>query len=300
MDSYSVGIPVRNEANTLVDCVESVLAQTIPPQEILICVNGSKDGSLEIAYGLARNNNVVSVLESNPGKPHAWNKIVDEAKTDNILMIDGDVKINDVGAQNLLKKLEQNPNLTITGGRPAYLKPDKTTIFSFFCNETYKRPLDIFGLMGRMYMMRKEATLDVGEIAGIKLMPPDIMHEDTLLGLISHEQGKFDMADNAYALANPIVSFKDWKKETVRRWNGYKQLREQYPQLSSGYKSTFKIYQNWAKRLIEIDGIHRKCGMTGLLITRTLIGAYMGFKRSDYNNLWDETKSTKVAFNNQG
>ncbi len=54
MDGISVVIPVWNRAEQLAVAVRSALAQSTPPREVLVCDDGSTDGTEEFARRLAR------------------------------------------------------------------------------------------------------------------------------------------------------------------------------------------------------------------------------------------------------
>ena len=46
--TVSVIIPVRNEAKRIRQCIEGILKQTVPVQEIIVIDSGSTDGTLEV------------------------------------------------------------------------------------------------------------------------------------------------------------------------------------------------------------------------------------------------------------
>ena len=46
--TVSVIIPVRNEAKRIRQCIEGILKQTVPVQEIIVIDSGSTDGTLDI------------------------------------------------------------------------------------------------------------------------------------------------------------------------------------------------------------------------------------------------------------
>lgn len=60
----SVVIPVRNEAAKIRGCIEGILGQTVPVEEIVVLDSGSTDGTLEILLGYSR----VRVLPIAPEK----------------------------------------------------------------------------------------------------------------------------------------------------------------------------------------------------------------------------------------
>jgi glycosyltransferase involved in cell wall biosynthesis len=58
--SVSVIIPVRNDERYLAEAIESVLAQTWPPTEILVADDGLTDGSRAVAERFGSTVRVVS------------------------------------------------------------------------------------------------------------------------------------------------------------------------------------------------------------------------------------------------
>lgn len=84
----SVVIPTYNSAETIRETIESVLNQTIPPCEILIMDDGSRDGTAEIASEWEP---IVRVFrQENRGAASARNALCRLAKGDVIAFLDSD------------------------------------------------------------------------------------------------------------------------------------------------------------------------------------------------------------------
>jgi glycosyltransferase involved in cell wall biosynthesis len=65
--AYSVVIPAYNAAATIRQAIESILAQTIPAQAIIVVDDGSSDGTAAIARGLPGPITIVSQDNRGPG-----------------------------------------------------------------------------------------------------------------------------------------------------------------------------------------------------------------------------------------
>jgi len=65
--AYSVVIPAYNGAGTIGPAIESILAQTIPAQEIIVVDDGSNDGTAAIAGGLPGPITILSQSNRGPG-----------------------------------------------------------------------------------------------------------------------------------------------------------------------------------------------------------------------------------------
>ena len=176
---YSVGIPVRNEEKSLPYTLDSILNQTIPPKEILVCVNGSRDNTRNIVERYSSTNNLVKLLTSPPGKPSAWNRIVSETKNNYNLFCDGDVIISREAAEKLLETLDQDKELLIAGGSLVYLDTNKTFFKKYFLETPGKKiiPKDIWGAL---YMIRLKEMKQKSRENSIELMPEEIINEDQL------------------------------------------------------------------------------------------------------------------------
>lgn len=300
--TYSVGIPVRNEENTLESCLESLISQTLAPSEILICVNGSTDNTYNIAKGLSRRYDLVKVLESEPGKPNAWNKIVSSSQYDRIMFIDGDVLVDNNSAKYLNQKLDEEPELEIVSGTFQYREPDKHTFFSKFFIEKYNRPIEINFLTGQNYIMNRKKLLEHAKELDIELMEPSIINEDYLLELITKtNKNRFVNENKSFVTIHPSLSLSDWLKVQKRIIEGSIQIQMKYPQLRDKISNTDlggDRMKNYLDRLNQITSIRKKLGMISLFGLRNIMKMYYSLNKNSlsFNNQWDENKSSKKSF----
>ena len=87
----SIIIPVYNAANTLRNCFDSIVRQTINDKEIIFIDDGSSDTSWEIMNGYAANfSNVVLLKQEHQGAGEARNLGIREAKGKYIVFLDAD------------------------------------------------------------------------------------------------------------------------------------------------------------------------------------------------------------------
>jgi glycosyltransferase involved in cell wall biosynthesis len=85
----SVVIPLYNKKNTIKRALDSVQAQTVKPEEIIVVNDGSSDGSEKIVYGY--NHNLIRLInQKNEGVSAARNRGIAEAKGDWIAFLDAD------------------------------------------------------------------------------------------------------------------------------------------------------------------------------------------------------------------
>ena len=107
--TISVVIPVYDQADTLSETIRSVIDQTRKADEIIVVIDGSKDGSLAIA----KSYDVKVIEQVNKGLASARNTGLMNATSDWILFLDSD----DILKPNCLERMEQmineNPDVDI-------------------------------------------------------------------------------------------------------------------------------------------------------------------------------------------
>jgi len=112
--SVSIIIPVYNVEKYLTECLDSVLNQTIPFDEIIIVNDGSTDSSEEIclSYKL-KNPELVLIKQKNAGLSVARNTGLEIAKGDYIVFLDSDDLISSKMCETIKLVLEKNGFLDV-------------------------------------------------------------------------------------------------------------------------------------------------------------------------------------------
>ena len=91
----SLVIPIYNTKAYLKDCVDSVLAQTLPDLQIILVDDGSTDGSLTIAQAYAKQDKRIEVYrQTHAGQSAARNLGLTYAKGEYIAFVDADDTID--------------------------------------------------------------------------------------------------------------------------------------------------------------------------------------------------------------
>ncbi|HSX44112.1 MAG TPA: glycosyltransferase family 2 protein [Candidatus Saccharimonadales bacterium] len=117
--TLSIVIPVYNEENHLRACLDSIAAQTVKPDEVIVVDNNSRDKSIEIAKSYS----FVTILnESRQGIVYARTKGFDHVTNDIIARIDGDSILphNWVSRIQHFYGHDKHQNYGITGGAYFY------------------------------------------------------------------------------------------------------------------------------------------------------------------------------------
>ncbi len=119
-ERVSVIMPTYNRANTIARAIDSLLAQTRPPDEIIVVDDGSTDNTQEV---LARYANQVTVIVSprNEGQPAARNRALDIVTGDFIAFLDSDDTLPTDSIERRLTALRQNSNYDVVYGDALFI-----------------------------------------------------------------------------------------------------------------------------------------------------------------------------------
>ena len=173
-DGICITVMAHNEAGRIRRCLASLpwgRADVI----IHVVVNGSSDGTAEIARAVADDTNNIVVHEfSEGGKARSWNRFLFDtldAFHKYHIFVDGDAEIIPGSIDALVACLEAHPHANAASGLP--------------CNGRraphYRQEMEkTHGLFGDLYALRG-AFLTVMKEKGIRL-PDDLIGDDSLVG----------------------------------------------------------------------------------------------------------------------
>jgi glycosyltransferase involved in cell wall biosynthesis len=114
----SVIVPIYNAAPYLQETLDSILASTYRPIEVVMVDDGSKDNSLSIAKSYCEQYAECKVIEqTNRGVSAARNSAIRATKGTYILPVDADDKIADTFIQKAVDIIEENNNVRVVGCR---------------------------------------------------------------------------------------------------------------------------------------------------------------------------------------
>ncbi|MGI8983239.1 MAG: glycosyltransferase family 2 protein [Acidimicrobiales bacterium] len=143
----TVGIPTYNREQGLVRAVESVLAQTHVPIDLVICDNASTDGTAQLCAELAaRHPNIRYVRQDcNVGATGNFNRVFSEARGPYFMWL-GDDDWIDVGyVAACLAALEADPSRALVAGTPVYHRADEVVRHGVVMNLDASRPAERVG-----------------------------------------------------------------------------------------------------------------------------------------------------------
>ena len=142
----SVIIPVYNAQQYLAETLESVLAQTITPLEVICIDDGSADNSLEVLQGFAsRHENIKILTQENTGSGAARNHGIKAANGKYIAFMDADdkyvffvlYKTNCIAVYNKEGEYIRQIDLPVTAGEPENISHVGDTFYIVYNNPSW-------------------------------------------------------------------------------------------------------------------------------------------------------------------
>ena len=122
----SVIVPLYNAAPYIGEALESIVASTYRPLEVIVMDDGSTDDSLSIVQTFAKDHPEVRVLsQPNAGASSARNNAIRRSKGTYILPVDADNRIHPLYIEEAVSVLEVRPEVRVVGCRAEFFG-DKT------------------------------------------------------------------------------------------------------------------------------------------------------------------------------
>lgn len=113
MIAYSAVLPAYNAARTIADSLQSILAQTCPPAEIIVVDDGSTDDTVACARAVSP---LVQVLsQPNEGPAAATNRGIAAAVSPMIAFLDADDLWTPEKMARQLARMEAEPDIALLG-----------------------------------------------------------------------------------------------------------------------------------------------------------------------------------------
>ena len=217
----SVCIPAHNEACGIETTLRSVLGQDYDRiTEVLVCVNGSTDGTAARVRSIGAEEPRVRLIETKAaGKANAWN-ILRAAATGRLLFfMDADVYLLPDAFALLSSALAGSPTLVAAGARcvPVNVHTDP------LARLTLPAPGPAANLSGGLYAVDTERLARRLAFEGYDRMPADIINEDLWLSLVIGERYWAEVAEARALYVHP--QFSEGIRTARRCLWGRRQLR---------------------------------------------------------------------------
>lgn len=182
--NVSIVIPVYNEQDYLVACLEAIARQTVKPLEVIVVDNNSQDATVDIAGSFPF---VTIIQEMKQGVTHARNRGFDAARGDIIGRIDADTVLPPGWVERAQEIFTDSSLAAVTGSLHYYDTPWSPLIdgVDLLCRKWLTLSMaNYFYLQGSNMALRREAWLAVRDQTCIRQL-----HEDQDLAIHLGELG---------------------------------------------------------------------------------------------------------------
>lgn len=120
MSTFTVVIPLYNKEATVISAVDSVLNQTVQPDEIIIVDDGSTDNSVELIKSL-NSLQLTVVGQKNQGVSVARNNGVNKAKSEFVALLDADDSWHEQFLENIVNMMQRFPKANVFSSGCQYM-----------------------------------------------------------------------------------------------------------------------------------------------------------------------------------
>lgn len=112
MSDISIIIPTYQHADTIGLCLDSVLAQTLPPKEIIVVNDGSTDQTQEVLQPYLDAGLITVQKKENQGNPNPTRNMGFHLSSGSrVLFLDADIVMRKDMLENLSRALDEHPNV---------------------------------------------------------------------------------------------------------------------------------------------------------------------------------------------
>lgn len=258
----SVVIPTYNRVSLLVKAIESVIKQTYPAFEILICDDGSTDNSKELV--LRFDSQIVKWIDCGKnGRPAIPRNIgIKQAKGDWVAFLDSDDEWLPNKLEHQIKALEQSHNKFICTNAWAHSESSKRLFFE----NTINREIGFDELVRYNTIICSSVLCEKETLFKAFLFPEEVelkALEDYVLWL------KVAMLTNVQYISEPLVMYLDVPSQSIRNqsddtikqraviFDYFKRNKQRFlkSNLLKLYKEFRSQYKSRIQRLIDLERI---------------------------------------------
>ena len=233
MAKVSVIMGIYNCASTLQEALDSLYAQTYQDFEIILCEDGSKDNTYELALENQKNHPNIVLLKNphNLGLNQTLNNCLAVAKGEYIARMDGDDLCDPTRFEKQIKFLDEHPEYAIVSNPMLYF--DENGVFGKGHVKKGEVSKGVFNYGSPFChapcMVRKEAYDKVGGYTVDKKL---LRVEDYELWVKMYAAGYkgYNLGEYLYSMRDDrnAVARRNWKNrknEIYAHWLAYKRLK---------------------------------------------------------------------------
>src|SRR3954454_2716013 len=286
----SVGIMAYNEEANIADAIRTVLGQPLSSShiaELIVVASGCEDRTVAIVSEIAAHDPRVRVIEQpqREGKASAINLFLAAATSPVLLMVSGDVLVEDGTIDALLRHFE-DPEVGMVGGHPIPVNREST----FMGHAVH--------LQWRMHDRIARETPKLGEIVAFRSVVPSIptdtaVDEISIQALVEQLGYRLVYEPKAVVYNRGPTTVRDFLRQRRRIYAGHLRIADQ-----QGYAAPTMDSSRLVRTLLSSGafgsprGIAWSLGTIGLEAAARGLGHYDVMRRRP-QHVWEMCETTK-------
>jgi len=206
----TIGMCVKNAETTIKEAIESILNQDFPQElmELIIVDGNSTDKTLSILMSCLKKANIkTSIFYENEGLGKARQIVVENAKGDYIVWVDGDVILSKNFVWKQVEFMEQNPKVGIAKGKLP-LKMLKNTLATL---EMLSRPSMVTAI-NKSWNPHSKALGTAGSIYRLKAIEHVGGFDKNLRGYCEDWDAEIRVQKTGWLLARTDAEYLDYER----------------------------------------------------------------------------------------
>jgi len=287
----TIGVCVKNNERTIKSAIDSILNQKYPKEHVqLIIVDGcSIDRTLPIIINMTSEKHLILEIISDQGKGlgAARQMVVDNAKGDYIIFVDGDIELQEDFVQKQVDFMEKNPKVATAVGKYMFKEGNLLSTVWNLCLSS-QNALGTDGTIFRLEALRQAGGFDEN-IRGAS-EDTDVIHRIRKRGWSSSANEK------ATFYHNRRQTFKELWKEQAWFGSGNHYLSHKYGCLRTLWRSIPIGYFRYGLELAVKSYRLTNRKISFLIPTLTVFGNiawWFGFGKAHLNGYGHEISSLK-------
>jgi len=224
----TIAIPTYNEGHRIGSLLAS-LETDAPPSvaEILVCDSASTDNTREVVTHWASRCERVRLIDAHaPGKPAAWNRLVEEAAAPVVVFLDADVVLLPGSLCRLIAASAAGPHIAYSGRRR--FRPTRSGLIPGIA-AWLANPVVELCLQGTCYAIHKEGIRARMRESGFARMP-DVFAEDIWLNALLAPDEMTNVHDVVVEVE--LTGFSGYAALHARKMVVAYELRTRFPELA--------------------------------------------------------------------
>jgi glycosyltransferase involved in cell wall biosynthesis len=117
LDRVSLVVPLRDEERSVAELIRSLVAQTRPPDEVVLVDGGSTDATMELAREITKGDPRFRIIEAGPATPGRGRNVGIEAATHEwIALTDAGIRLEPDWLERLVEVANRDPQVDVVYG----------------------------------------------------------------------------------------------------------------------------------------------------------------------------------------